>query len=165
VNTLKIGAFSAGSNITGILFDVDRLAVMCHKANFLACFDYAAAGPYIDINMAGATNTLGVFPKLTEEDKKYAYKDALYVSPHKFVGGPGSSGVLLARNAIIGSSKPQRLGGGIVFFVNESEHEFIADKQEREESGTPGVVQDIRAGLVFQLKEQVSPEHIHSLEM
>ena len=76
------------------------------------------------------------------------------------VGGPGTSGVLLARESILASSKPYRLGGAIVFFVNETEHEFVADKQEREESGTPGIIQDIRTGLVFQLKEAITADTI-----
>lgn len=164
VNTLKVGAFCAGSNLTGTLIDVDRISVMCHKANFLACFDYAATAPYVDINMNGPSNTFGQLPELSIEDAKLAWKDAIYFSPHKLVGGPGSSGVLLAKKKMLGSSKPQRLGGGIVFFVNELEHEFLADKQEREESGTPGVIQDIRAGLVFQLKEAISCATIHECE-
>jgi len=65
---------------------------------------------------------------LSPDDQKLAWKDAIYFSPHKLIGGPGSSGILLAKKSIMGSSKPQRLGGGIVFFVNEMEHEFIADK-------------------------------------
>ena len=68
------------------------------------------------------------FKKLTMEERKLAYKDCIFLSPHKMVGGPGSSGVLLARERILSSSKPLRLGGGIVFFVNEAEHEFVADK-------------------------------------
>lgn len=88
----------------------------------------------------------------------------MFLSPHKMVGGPGTSGVLLAKERILSSSKPFRLGGAIVFFVNETEHEFIADKQEREESGTPGVLQDIRTGLVFQLKEAISAETIMEKE-
>ena len=94
------------------------------------------------------------------EDAKYAYKDAVFISPHKFVGGPGSSGILIAKRDCLKSWRPQRLGGGIVFFANEQDHEFIADKEEREESGTPGIIQDIRAGLVFQLKESVGVETI-----
>jgi selenocysteine lyase/cysteine desulfurase len=93
-----------------------------------------------------------------------AYKDAIFLSPHKLLGGPGSSGILLAKRNILRSHKPQRLGGGIVFFVNEMDHEFVSDKQEREESGTPGIIQDIRAGLVFQLKEAVSCETILNRE-
>ena len=78
--------------------------------------------------------------KLSVEDAKLAYKDAVFISPHKLIGGPGSSGVLLAKSNILKSWRPHRLGGGIVFYVNEQDHEFIADKQEREESGTPGII-------------------------
>lgn len=88
----------------------------------------------------------------------------MFMSPHKLVGGPGTSGVLLAKRAIMTSWKPQRTGGGIVFFVNEQEHDFIADKEEREESGTPGIIQDIRTGLVFQLKEAVGALTINEKE-
>ena len=143
-NSLKVGSFIAGSNITGTMFDVDRLSVMCHKSGFLACFDYAATCPYNDINMNGVTyhgpQHQSHFLTLSQDDSKLAYKDAVFLSPHKLVGGPGSSGVLVAKRNVIASSKPSRLGGGIVFFVNEMEHEFLADKQEREESGTPGII-------------------------
>ena len=111
---------------------------MCHKAGALAIFDYAATSPYVDINMTGFTDDC--FPKPSIEDQNLAYLDAIILSPHKLVGGPGSSGVLLAKKEVLTSSKPHRLGGGIVFFVNEMEHEFLSDKQEREESGTPGII-------------------------
>jgi selenocysteine lyase/cysteine desulfurase len=68
------------------------------------------------------------FASISQEDLKYVYKDAVFLSPHKLVGGPGSSGVLLAKSEIIKNSKPLRLGGGIVFFVTELEHEFLPDK-------------------------------------
>ena len=158
---MKVGSFIAGSNITGTIFDVDRIAVMCHKSGFLACFDYAATCPYVDINMNGASqHGYESFAKLSQDDQKLAYKDAIFLSPHKLVGGPGCSGVLLAKKDALASAKPHRVGGGVVFFVNELEHDFIADKQEREESGTPGIIQDIRCGLVFQLKESVGSETI-----
>ena len=153
----------SGSNVTGTLFDVDRIAVMCHKAGFLACFDYAATCPYIDINMNGPTKWFGYqdhFMKLSPEDQKLCYKDCIFLSPHKMVGGPGTTGILLAKEKILTFSKPYRLGGGIVFFVSETDHDFVSDKQEREESGTPGVIQDIRTGLVFQLKDAVSSKLI-----
>ena len=81
------------------------------------------------------------------------YKDAVFISPHKFVGGPGSSGVLIAKKGLLYDRIPDRVGGGPIFFVNEKEHEFVANTEELEEAGTPGILQDIRAGLVFQLKE------------
>eukprot|EP00351_Strombidinopsis_sp_SopsisLIS2011_P000544 CAMPEP_0116871932 /NCGR_PEP_ID=MMETSP0463-20121206/2496_1 /TAXON_ID=181622 /ORGANISM="Strombidinopsis sp, Strain SopsisLIS2011" /LENGTH=99 /DNA_ID=CAMNT_0004511275 /DNA_START=929 /DNA_END=1228 /DNA_ORIENTATION=- len=99
--------------------------------------------------MNGATQMHGVFTPVDQQDIPLAYKDAVFISPHKFVGGPQTSGVLLAKKNILFSPKPVRLGGGIVFFVNELEHDFVPDIEELEESGTPGVIQDIRTGLVF----------------
>ena len=101
---------------------------------------------------------------IPKEDIPLAYKDAIFISPHKLVGGPGSSGILICKQNIMKSWMPDRLGGGIVFFVNEIDHEFIPDKQSREEGGTPGVLQDIRAGLAFQLKEAVSCKTIYEKE-
>ena len=95
-NSLKVSSFASGSNVTGSLFDMDRIAVMCHKAGFLACFDCAATCPYQDINMNGITKHLP-FEPVAEEDVKLAYKDSIFISPHKLVGGPGSSGILLAK--------------------------------------------------------------------
>jgi selenocysteine lyase/cysteine desulfurase len=75
-----------------------------------------------------------------EEHLGLVYKDAVYFSPHKLPGGPGSSGVLIAKKKILFSRKPHRFGGGIVFFVNELDHEFVQDVEELEESGTPGII-------------------------
>lgn len=139
--SLKVCAMSAGSNLTGTIFDADRIAIMCHKAGFLACFDYAAVSPYTDVNMNGLTNHCqDQFAPISVEDAKLAYKDAIFLSPHKLVGGPGSSGVLIAKRDILKSWRPQKLGGGIIFFVNAEEHDFVADKEEREEAGTPGII-------------------------
>lgn len=84
----------------------------------------------------------------------------MFISPHKFIGGPGSSGVLIAKKSLLFDRKPDRPGGGPVFFVNEIDHEYIGNVEELEEAGTPGVLQDIRAGLVFQLKEQIGESTI-----
>ena len=81
---------------------------MCHKYGTLACFDYAAVGPYIDINMKGPSKTLHKESHMSEEEKSLSYKDAIFLSPHKFIGGPGSSGVLLAKKKILYSRKPHR---------------------------------------------------------
>lgn len=148
-NRLKIGAFCAGSNITGNFYDVDRLAVACHKNGALAVFDYAAVAPYVPINMNSITEDRVFQHKIQESDLKLCYKDALFISPHKFVGGPGSSGILVAKKNLLFSRKPDRIGGGPVFFVNELEHEFLSNTEELEEAGTPGILQDIRAALVF----------------
>ena len=100
-NCLKVGSFSAGSNITGTLVDVDRIAIMCHQFQCLASFDYAAVAPYVEINMNGVSQNR-VF-KYELKNIELAYKDAIHISPHKFVGGPGSSGVLIAKKNAIGT--------------------------------------------------------------
>ena len=82
------------------------------------------------------------------------------MSPHKMIGGPGSSGILVAKKTLLFDKKPDRVGGGPIFFVNELDHEFVANAEELEEAGTPGIIQDIRAALAFQLKDQVSVDTI-----
>jgi len=149
-NSLKVATLSAGSNVTGNLVDVDRAAVLCHQHGALACFDFAAVMPYAPINVNGPSPAGETpFPPLDAHLHHLAYKDAVFFSPHKLVGGPQSSGVLLAKKRVLFSRKPARFGGGIVFFVNELDHEFVANVEELEEAGTPGVIQDIRTGLVF----------------
>jgi selenocysteine lyase/cysteine desulfurase len=149
---LKVGAFTAGSNLTGTLFDTDRIAIICHTYGCLATFDYAAVAPYVEINM-NAPSTFRRFEFDCSSKHELAFKDAVFISPHKFIGGPGSSGVLIAKKNLLFDRKPDRAGGGPVFFVNEIDHEYMGNVEELEEAGTPGVLQDIRAGLVFQLKE------------
>jgi len=93
-----------------------------------------------------------------------AYKDAVFISPHKFLGGPGSSGILICKKTLlyVYDPKPARTGGGTVTYVSQDHQPYYLDNiEELEESGTPGVIQDIRAGLVFQLKEQISERTIH----
>ena len=92
---LKIGCFSAGSNITGNIFDTDYLAMLSHKFGALAVFDYAAVGSYVEINMNGISKHRPFSHEL--KDKELCYKDAIFLSPHKMVGGPGSSGILLTK--------------------------------------------------------------------
>lgn len=90
-NSLKVATISAGSNITGILSDVDRMAVMAHRYGFLACFDYAAVIPYVGVNMQGITPGLVEnhgFTPIDQKDHGLAYKDAIFFSPHKLLGGP-----------------------------------------------------------------------------
>jgi hypothetical protein len=99
-----------------------------------------------------------------EGDDALANLDAVFLSPHKFVGGPGTPGVLVAKRALFTNRVPSVPGGGTVSYVNPSEHRYITDIEHREEGGTPAILESIRAGLVFQLKETVGPERIEALE-
>ena len=152
---LKVGSFSAASNVTGVVTDVDRIAIALHRHGALACWDYAAAGPYLPIDMNAA-------PPI--EDGHLAYKDAVFVSPHKFIGGPGTPGVLVAKRSVLRNRVPSVPGGGTILFVSPSGHAYHPDPAIREEGGTPGIVESIRAGLVFALKEQVGTDEIRRRE-
>ena len=150
---LRIGAFSAASNVTGIVSDTHGISVLLHEHGALACWDFAAAGPYIDIEMN---------PRCA--DHPLAYKDAIVLSPHKFIGGPGTPGILVARRDLLTNSVPDVVGGGTVAYVNPSEHVYLTDQVHREEGGTPAIVESIRAGLVFQLKGEVGVDVIRAHE-
>ncbi|MGE0819625.1 MAG: aminotransferase class V-fold PLP-dependent enzyme [Candidatus Nanopelagicales bacterium] len=149
---LKIGSFSAASNVTGITTDVDGIARILHEHGALSFWDYAAAGPYLDIDMQGD----GADPMTR--------KDAVVLSPHKFVGGPGTPGVLAIRRELLTNSVPVVVGGGTVAYVNPSEHMYLTDVVHREEAGTPAIVEAIRAGLVFDLKRNVGTDVIRAHE-
>ncbi len=148
--TLKIGSFSAASNVTGIITDTNAVARLLHENGALSFWDYAASAPYVEINMHPA-DTL-------------ARKDAIFISPHKFIGGPGTPGVLVLNRSIVQNSVPVVPGGGTVAYVNTQEHRYLSDIEHREEGGTPAIIESIRAGLVFQLKESVGIPTIHALE-
>ncbi len=152
---VKIGSFSAASNVTGILSDVRAISVLLHRHGALACWDFAAAAPYVDIEMS---------PRRADVDADGDYKDAVFISPHKFVGGPGTPGVLVARRDLFHNRVPSVPGGGTVAYVNPTEHRYLDDVERREEGGTPAIVESIRAGLVFQLKEAVGSEAIRRRE-
>ena len=152
---LKIGSFSAASNVTGIVTDVDGVAIALHRHGALACFDYAAAAPYLPIDMN---------PSPEREDGQLAYKDAVFVSTHKFVGGPGTPGVLVAKRALFANRVPTVPGGGTITFVSPKLHTYHPDPEIREEAGTPGIVESIRAGVVFALKEAVGADEIRRRE-
>ncbi|OIQ43769.1 MAG: aminotransferase class V [Roseobacter sp. MedPE-SW] len=146
---LRIGSFSAASNVTGILTDPDPISRMMHAAGGLVIWDYAGGGPYVRISMAGEHG---------------AHKDAVVVSPHKFPGGPGASGVLLVNRGAVQRRCPSWPGGGTVSFVSPWGHEYSADLAAREEAGTPNVIGDIRAALAFLVKEAVGEAEIASKE-
>jgi selenocysteine lyase/cysteine desulfurase len=146
-----IGSFSAASNVTGILCDQDAITALLHRYNALAFWDFAAAAPYVNLDM----NPL--------ENKALA-KDAIFFSTHKFIGGPGTPGILVVKKAIIKNDKPSLIGGGTVSFVTPEDHTFLPVGERREEGGTPGIVESIRAGLVFQLKQNVGANTIEARE-
>jgi len=148
---LRIGSFSAASNVTGIVTDTTRIATMLHTHGALSFWDFAAAAPYIRIEM-------------TPADEPLAYKDAIFISPHKFIGGPSTPGVLVVRRDLVDNRVPTVPGGGTVAYVNDSEQRYLTDPVHREEGGTPAIVDSIRAGLVFQLKEAVGVETIRAHE-
>jgi selenocysteine lyase/cysteine desulfurase len=147
---LLIGSFSAASNVTGIVTDTDAISTLLHRYGALALWDFAAAAPYVDIAMNGAAAG--------------AYKDAIFVSPHKFIGGPSTPGVLVVRRDLLTNRVPSVPGGGTVAFVNPSGHRYLDDKAHREEGGTPAIIESIRAGLVFQLKAAVGIDVIRAHE-
>jgi selenocysteine lyase/cysteine desulfurase len=143
---LKIGSFSAASNVTGIITDTTLVTRTLHAHGALAFWDFAAAAPYVAIDV-----TAGDF-------------DAVFLSPHKFIGGPGTPGVLIAHRRILTNSVPDVVGGGTVAYVNQLEHRYLTDPAHREEGGTPAIIESIRAGLVFQLKDAVGVDTIRAIE-
>ena len=150
---LKIGSFSAASNVTGIVTDTHRISALLHAHGALSFWDFAAAGPYVDIEMYGGPGR-----------DRLAYKDAVFLSPHKFIGGPSTPGVLAVRRELLHNRVPDVPGGGTVAYVNPTEHRYLDDPVQREEGGTPAIVESIRAGLVFQLKQAVGVEVIRGRE-
>ncbi|SER77906.1 Selenocysteine lyase/Cysteine desulfurase [Pedococcus cremeus] len=150
---LKIGSFSAASNVTGIVSDADAIGALLHQHGALSFWDFAAAAPYVDIEMYGSP---GAGPA--------AYKDAVFLSPHKFIGGPATPGVLVVRRELTTNRVPDVPGGGTVAFVNADDHRYLDDPAHREEGGTPAIIESIRAGLVFQLKQAVGVATIRERE-
>jgi selenocysteine lyase/cysteine desulfurase len=149
---LRIGSFSAASNVTGILSDADAIAALLHARGALSFWDYAAAGPYVPIRARESAPGAG------------DHKDAIFLSPHKFIGGPQTPGVLVVRRDLVRNRVPTVPGGGTVAFVDPIGHQYLDDPVAREEGGTPAIVESIRAGLVFALKQTVGTEVIQASE-
>ncbi len=149
-NRLKIGSFSAGSNITGIRTQVYEVARICHAHGALVFFDFAAVAPYVEINM-------------NKDDESYF--DAIFFSPHKFLGGPGTSGILIFNENLYRKDlPPTAAGGGTVTYVGSSGHDFSQDIETREKAGTPPILQTIKAALVLDLKYKIGVDTIEEIE-
>ena len=150
---VKIGSFSAGSNVTGILTDVQPIAKLLHKYDAMACFDFAASAPYEPIDMNPDTKD-GDGEKL----------DAIFISVHKFLGGPGTPGLLVVKKKWVQNKTPVIPGGGTVSYVSPCAQAYLADIEHREEGGTPDIVGAIRAGLVFNLRDSIGAQKISAAE-
>lgn len=150
VGRRKIGAFSAASNVTGVMTPVVEVARILHEHDALACFDYAAIAPYGKIDMSPSGDCL---------------LDAVYFSAHKYLGGPGSAGILLFHERIYRADLPPTVGaGGTVDFVNFDEQTYTADIEARETAGTPAILQTMRAAFAMELQESLGFEAIAQRE-
>lgn len=148
----KIGSFTACSNVTGIETPYHELARIMHENGGIIFVDFAASAPYVDINMHPAEDEL---MKL----------DAIFFSPHKFLGGPGSSGVMIFDRSLYNSPTPDNPGGGTVDWTNPwGEYKYIDDIELREDGGTPGFLQAMRTALAIEVKNQMQPKLIRQRE-
>lgn len=152
---MRIGSFSAASNVTGIISPVHEIAALLHRYDAIACFDYAASAPYVQIDMN---------PPAEQYDGD-ASLDAIFISPHKFLGGPGSSGVLVFNERLYHRELPPTVSaGGTVDYVGPVNQDFIPHIEEREKPGTPGVLQVLKAAMVFEVKDNVTTTRIEERE-
>lgn len=145
--TTKIAAITSCSNVTGIFTPYHEIAAIMHQNNGLCFVDFACSAPYININMN---------PENSDEKL-----DAIYFSPHKFLGGPGSSGVLIFDSKLYTNKIPDNPGGGTVEWTNPwGEHAYVSNIEAREDGGTPGFLQTIRTALCIQLKDSMGVDNI-----
>ena len=151
----RIGSFSAASNVSGMISPVHEIAVLLHRHDAIACFDYAASAPYVQIDMNPPPGQYAGDASL----------DAIFISPHKFLGGPGSSGVLVFNERLYHRELPPTVSaGGTVDYVGPVNQDFISHIEEREKPGTPGVLQVLKAAMVFEVKDNVTAERIEQRE-
>ena len=148
---LKIGSFTAASNVTGIRTDYHKMAKLMHEYNGLCFIDFAASAPYVDINM--------------HPEDPLEKLDAIYFSPHKFLGGPGTAGVLIMDKDLDTCTVPDHPGGGTVDWTNPwGHHKYVNDIEAREDGGTPGFLQTIRTALCIKLKDKMNVAKILARE-
>jgi len=146
----KIASISAASNVTGIKTDVYKIAQIAHENDCLIFFDFAACAPYIPINV--------------NKDEK-SFFDGVFFSPHKFLGGPGSSGVLVFHERIYDMALPPTFaGGGTVAYVNEESHDFLSAIEDREKPGTPAILQNFKSALALEVKNYIGTDYIRERE-
>ncbi|RFB14766.1 aminotransferase class V-fold PLP-dependent enzyme [Bacillus sp. HNG] len=148
---LKIGSFTACSNVTGIQTPYHELAKLMHQHGGLCFVDFAASAPYVEINM--------------HPEDPLEKLDAIFFSPHKFLGGPGTSGVLVFDSRIYTNKVPDHPGGGTVLWTNPwGEHKYFNDIEMREDGGTPGILQSIRTALCMDLKSEMGIKNMLNRE-
>ena len=148
---LLIGSFSACSNVTGYFPPYYELAKIMHEHNGFCFIDFAASAPYVDIDM--------------HPDDPMAQLDAVFFSPHKFLGGPGSAGVLVFNRQLYKNRTPDTPGGGTVKWTNRwGGYSYITDIEVKEDGGTPGFLQGIKAALAIKLKEKMTVQKIRERE-
>ncbi|WP_333876798.1 aminotransferase class V-fold PLP-dependent enzyme [Flavobacterium sp.] len=144
--SFKIASVTSCSNVTGIRTPYHEVAKLMHQNNGVCFVDFACSGPYVDINM---------------HPDEESYLDAIFFSPHKFLGGPGTSGVLIFNKNLYKNNVPDCPGGGTVSWTNPwGEHKYIDNIEDREDGGTPGFLQVIKTALAIQLKEQMGVANI-----
>jgi len=139
-----IASFSVASNVTGIVSDYRSLYTLIKRYGGILCLDAAAASPYINIDCR--------------------YYDALFLSPHKLLGGVGACGVLVMKKELCNESKPTFAGGGTVAYVSRTSHHFLSDIEMIEDAGTPAIMQFIRASLAYNLRNEIGLETIRIIE-
>ena len=150
-STFKIGSFTACSNVTGIHTPIHKMARIMHEAGGLCFADFAASAPYETINM--------------HPEDPMEKLDAVFFSPHKFLGGPGSCGVLIFDSSMYHSSVPDNPGGGTVDWTNPwGSYKYVDDIETREDGGTPGFLEAIKAALAIELKQKMGVEKMHARE-
>jgi len=148
---LLIGSFTACSNVTGYMPPYYDLARIMHENNGYCFVDFAASAPYVDINM--------------HPPDKMEQIDAVFFSPHKFLGGPGSAGVLVFNRQLYKNETPDTPGGGTVKWTNRwGGYSYVSDIEVKEDGGTPGFLQGIKAALAVTLKEKMDTQKIHQRE-
>ena len=148
----KIAAITSCSNVTGISTPYLEIASLFHQYNGLCFVDFACSAPYITIQMH-------------PDDQAGAYLDAIYFSPHKFLGGPGSTGILIFNQKLYTNAVPDHPGGGTVDWTNPwGQHKYVHDIEAREDGGTPAFLQTIRTAMCMQLKDQMGTQNIQIRE-